>query len=321
MTNPELADFSPTNPTRNEPTPIVFDSVVNALSADDNSPLQHIKRSPCAEPLPSLTIVTSIVEELRSVLFPGYFDLDDSRSDSVKFHIGHVLDNVRRGLRTQIKRGICFSCNSSPSLKDCAARAQQTTDEFIQKLPAIRSVLTEDAIAAYEGDPAAVSCGEAVFCYPGLRAITDYRLAHELHVLGVPLLPRMITEYAHSRTGIDIHPGAKIGARFFIDHGTGIVIGETCVIGRDVRLYQGVTLGAKSFPMDEHGKPIKGIARHPILEDNVVVYAGATILGRVTIGHGSIIGGNVWLTRSLPPNSRVAQRGHRQELFVDGSGI
>ncbi|HOT12972.1 MAG TPA: serine acetyltransferase, partial [Polyangiaceae bacterium] len=146
-------------------------------------------------------------------------------------------------------------------------------------------------------------------------------IAHELHLLGVPLLPRMITEHAHGATGIDIHPGAQIDRRFFIDHGTGVVIGETCVIGRGVRLYQGVTLGAKSFPLDENGKPIKGIARHPILEDDVIVYSGATILGRITIGRGSVIGGNVWLTRGVPPNSRIAQQAPRQEVFVDGGGI
>ena len=168
---------------------------------------------------------------------------------------------------------------------------------------------------------AAYSPDETIFCYPGVLAITNYRLAHELLVLGVPLIPRMITEHAHSITGIDIHPGASIGESFFIDHGTGVVIGETCIIGNRVRIYQGVTLGAKSFPLDEEGKPVKGIERHPVVEDDVVIYSGATILGRVVIGRGSVIGGNVWLTRSVPPYSRITQVQARQEIFEGGAGI
>jgi serine O-acetyltransferase len=175
--------------------------------------------------------------------------------------------------------------------------------------------------AAYEGDPAAVDPNEAIFCYPGLLALTNHRVAHELHRLGVPLLPRIINELAHSLTGIDIHPGAQIGRGMFIDHGTGVVIGETCIIGDRVRLYQGVTLGAKSFPLDEQGKPIKSIPRHPIVEDDVIIYAGATILGRVTIGRGSVIGGNVWLVRSVPPDSRISQGPAREEKFSSGAGI
>ena len=171
----------------------------------------------------------------------------------------------------------------------------------------MRRLLASDVEAAYEGDPALHTRDEAIFCYPGIFAITNQRIAHELHVLGVPLIPRIITEYAHTITGIDIHPGARIGERFFIDHGTGVVIGETSVIGNRVRLYQGVTLGAKSFPLDEHGNPIKGIDRHPIVEDDVVIYSGATILGRIVIGKGSTIGGNVWLTHAVPPGSKVTQ--------------
>ena len=177
--------------------------------------------------------------------------------------------------------------------------------QFIQALPEIRHLLALDSKAAYTGDPAAVSYGETIFCYPSMRMMTNYRVAHELYKLGVPLIPRIITEMAHSETGIDIHPGAQIGESFFMDHGTGIVIGATCIIGNNVKVYQNVTLGAKSFPLNENGNPIKGIPRHPIIEDNVVIYAGATILGRITIGQDSIIGGNVWLTESVPPNSRV----------------
>lgn len=185
----------------------------------------------------------------------------------------------------------------------------------------MRKLLGSDARAAYEGDPAATSADEAIFCYPGITAITHQRLAHELYELGVPLIPRIITELAHSATGIDIHPGARIGGSFFIDHGTGVVIGETCIIGERVRLYQGVTLGAKSFPTDERGRPIKGRPRHPIVENDVTIYAGATILGRITIGRGSSIGGNVWLTRAVPPGSSITQGPARDDTFEGGSGI
>ena len=175
--------------------------------------------------------------------------------------------------------------------------------------------------AAYEGDPALKSRDEAIFAYPGIFAVTNQRIAHELHVLGVPLIPRIITEHAHALTGIDIHPGAEIGEKFFIDHGTGVVVGETSRIGNNVRLYQGVTLGAKSFPLDEKGNPIKGIDRHPVVEDDVVVYAGATILGRITIGKGSSIGGNVWLTSSVAPGSRITQAEVREQRYSHGGGI
>jgi serine O-acetyltransferase len=185
---------------------------------------------------------------------------------------------------------------------------------FIESLPEIQRLLATDVRGAYEGDPAATSPDEAIFCYPGVVAITSYRIAHSLHELGVPLIPRIITEHAHAITGIDIHPGATIGENFFIDHGTGVVVGETSRIGANVRVYQGVTLGAKSFPLDEHGNPIKGIDRHPVVEDDVIIYSGATILGRVTIGAGSIIGGNVWLLDSVPPGSRVVQRESKAKL-------
>jgi len=185
----------------------------------------------------------------------------------------------------------------------------------------VRQLLATDVQASYDGDPAATSPDEAIFCYPGLLAVMNFRLAHELHALGLPLIPRMITEHAHSTTGIDIHPGATIGEAFFIDHGTGVVIGETSIIGNRVTLYQGVTLGAKSFPLDEDGNPIKGINRHPVVEDDVIVYSEATILGRITIGRGSVIGGNVWLTRSVPPNSVVTQAQAQRDSFERGAGI
>ena len=178
-------------------------------------------------------------------------------------------------------------------------------DKFIQSLPKIRHLLQTDALAAYEGDPAARAESETIFCYPSIRALINHRVGHELYKLGVPLIPRIMSESAHSETGIDIHPGAEIGEKFFMDHGTGIVIGETTIIGKNVRLYQGVTLGAKSFPLDKDGHPIKGIARHPIVEDDVIIYAGATILGRINIGKGSVIGGNTWITDPVPSGSKV----------------
>jgi serine O-acetyltransferase len=222
--------------------------------------------------------------------------------------VGATLDRIQHPLQEQIRRGLCFTCLEESSCTPvCDDQAGDITRSFLERLPAIQKCLAKDVKAAYEGDPAASSADEVIFCYPAVMAITNFRLAHELHALGVPLIPRMITEHAHSLTGIDIHPGATIGEYFFIDHGTGVVIGETCEIGRNVRLYQGVTLGAKSFKLDEEGNPIKGIPRHPIVEDDVTIYSGATILGRVTIGRGSVIGGNVWLVDSVPPNSRITQ--------------
>lgn len=271
------------------------------------------------QPLPSRDAVVDIVEALRTVLFPGYFGVADLTADNMAFHVGSTLDRIRRALHEQVRRGFCFACSDRRA--ECNAQADSVTQRYLARLPAVRRLLETDIQAAYEGDPAATSPDEAIFCYPGILAITNYRLAHELHALSVPLIPRIITEHAHSITGIDIHPGAAIGESFFIDHGTGVVIGETCVIGRRVRLYQGVTLGAKSFPLDKDGKPIKGIARHPIVEDDVIIYSEATILGRVTIGHGSVIGGNVWMTRSVPPGSLITQAQMRQDLFEGGGGI
>ena len=187
----------------------------------------------------------------------------------------------------EVQRGLCFACETAPGEgvpAHCMARAKRITTAFLGKLPELRGRLALDAIAAYEGDPAASSPSEAIFCYPGVLALTSHRIAHELYTLQVPLIPRIISEDAHSRTGIDIHPGARLGESLFIDHGTGVVIGETCVIGDRVRIYQGVTLGAKSFPLDDEGRPIKGVDRHPIIEDDVTIYSGATILGRITIG-------------------------------------
>lgn len=296
--------------------------IVEALCASQNGMSRRHHEGGCRQVLPSRDAIRELVEDLRTVLFPGYFGVSDLTEETVRFAVGHTLERVRRTLQEQIKRGLCFACRRPPSLcPECESQALGLSERFLARLPAIRALLATDVLAAYEGDPAAGSPDEAIFCYPGVLAITNHRLAHELYRLGVPLIARIISEAAHSVTGIDIHPGAQIGERFFIDHGTGVVIGETSVIGRNVRIYQGVTLGAKSFPRDAHGNLIKGIPRHPIVEDDVVIYAGATILGRVTIGRGSIIGGNVWVTRSLPPGSRILQAQVRDEAFDAGGGI
>jgi serine O-acetyltransferase len=272
--------------------------------------------------LPSRDAVLECMDGLRSVFFPGYFGTPDLHDESLHYYIGATLDRVLRTLEEQVRRGIAFAeRHDFETCAHCAARASEVVRAFLARLPAVRRLVASDVEAAYEGDPALKIKDEAIFSYPGVFAVTNQRVARELYALGVPLIPRMLTEHAHSLTGIDIHPGARIGERFFIDHGTGVVIGETAVIGNHVTLYQGVTLGAKSFPKDEKGNPIKGIDRHPVVEDDVVVYAGATILGRVVIGRGSSIGGNVWLTHGVPPGSRVTQGEVRESGLEYGGGI
>ena len=276
----------------------------------------------CDTPLPSRDAVIEMVEQLRSVLFPGYFGNSEVSPESMRFHTGATLDKVLATMKEQVKRGLCFDCHYETSTcRTCDDRALHITRRFLARLPGVQQKLDSDVLAHYEGDPAALNPDEAVFCYPGVLALISHRLAHELYELGVPLIPRMINEHAHSLTGIDIHPGATIGEGLFIDHGTGVVIGETSIIGDHVRIYQGVTLGAKSFPLDADGNPIKSIPRHPIVEDDVILYSGATVLGRVTLGKGSVIGGNVWLVRSVPPGSRIIQSPAREEEFVGGAGI
>jgi serine O-acetyltransferase len=299
-----------------------FDAVVDAL-ADAHRELQRTRRRPLGrEELPSREALTSIVDGLRAVLFPAHLGPTDLSDEGLRYYIGRTLDAALIALAEQVRRGLIFGSGlGREACFDCEARAGEITRRFADRLPAVRALLGTDVRAALDGDPALTSADEAIFCYPGITAVTHYRLAHELHVQGVPLIPRILSELAHADTGIDIHPGATIGAGFFIDHGTGVVIGETSTIGERVRLYQGVTLGAKSFPLDAEGHPIKGIPRHPVVEDDVVIYAGATLLGRITIGRGSSIGGNVWLTRSVPPGSRVTQALARSDSFEDGSGI
>jgi serine O-acetyltransferase len=260
---------------------------------------------------PSRMALAGLVEELRALLFPGYFGTSELKAETLRFHLGASMDRVLHGLADQIQRGLLAS---DPTCADCGERSQDLAQAFLARLPEVRRLLATDIQAGFEGDPAATSPEEVLFSYPGFLAITNQRLAHELLRLGAPLLPRMITEYAHGITGIDIHPGAQIGERFFIDHGTGVVIGETCIIGRNVRIYQGVTLGAKSFPLDAEGHPIKGVPRHPVVEDDVIIYSNATILGRITLGKGSAIGGNVWLTRSVPPGSVITQANEKDGM-------
>lgn len=302
--------------------PLALAEVVSALCRTATKIIGAFRRKNMEMPLPSRAAVIDIIESLRSVIFPGFFGNPELFEDNICFHVGSTLDHIRRELKEQIRRGLCFACDDKA--EDCAfctKKASDAANTFMEKLPHIQRILMTDVQAAYEGDPAARSPDEAIFCYPGILAITNYRIAHELFKLNVPLIPRIITEHAHSITGIDIHPGATIDESFFIDHGTGVVIGETCEIGKKVRIYQGVTLGAKSFPLDKDGKPIKGIKRHPIVEDEAVIYSGATILGRITIGRGSSIGGNVWLTSSVPPGSLITQAGMKKESFDNGAGI
>lgn len=261
-------------------------------------------------PLPSAKILRDIIELARAIIFPGYFGNSTVNSRTVTYHIGVNVERLFDLLTGQILAGLCFAGDGG----ECCCCTEMQREEatllaakFISRLPEMRRILATDVEAAYNGDPAAHSFGEVISCYPAIRAISNYRIAHELLKQGVPLIPRIITEMAHSETGIDIHPGAEIGRYFTIDHGTGVVIGETCIIGNNVKLYQGVTLGAKSFPLDEDGKPIKGIPRHPILEDNVIIYSNATILGRITIGKGATVGGNIWVTEDVPAGTRIVQ--------------
>lgn len=257
-------------------------------------------------PRPSRDALIAIVKGLRAALFPTHFSGADHTGSSIDFYVGSVLDTTLRSLQEQARRTL--SAAQAGGTTDAIIReAQRRVHTFAEQLPHIRRLLELDIRAAYEGDPAAQGRSEVLFCYPGITAIIHHRLAHELYKLDLRLLARVIAEVAHSDTGIDIHPGASIGRSFFIDHGTGVVIGETAIIGDRVRLYQGVTLGARNFSHDDRGTAIKGRPRHPIIEDDVVVYAGATILGRITVGRGSVVGGNVWLTRSLPPQSHVSQ--------------
>jgi serine O-acetyltransferase len=273
--------------------------------------------------LPSWRHIADVVNGLSSALFPRRFG--GARADTneaLDYFVGHTLNSALEALHAQVIRELAFTASlSAHGIVDAAKTSRAIVQEFAGGLPRILEVLYSDVRAAYDGDPSAKSLDEVLLSFPGVKAIIHHRLAHALYRLDVPIIARIVAEHSHSQTGIDIHPGAEIGSSFFIDHGTGVVIGETAVIGDRVRLYQAVTLGAKRFSVDDSGALVKGEPRHPIVEDDVVIYAGATILGRVTIGRGSTIGGNVWLTRSVPPGSNIVQAQARSDTFDGGAGI
>jgi serine O-acetyltransferase len=256
--------------------------------------------------IPSKESVTGILDSLQGILFPGYFRRQEFDSFSLHYQIGNQVSMIFEDLAAQITRTISHECRrlNSPCTS-CIERGQKEALAFLSKIPSLRQILAGDVQAAYDGDPAAKSLDEIIFSYPGLKAVATYRVAHELHIQGVPLLSRIMTEQAHSITGIDIHPGAQIGKSFFIDHGTGVVIGETTEIGERVKIYQGVTLGALSFPKDAEGNLVRGRKRHPTIQDDVTIYSNATILGPIIIGARSVIGGNTWITREVPPDTIV----------------
>ncbi|MGC9455446.1 MAG: serine O-acetyltransferase [Phycisphaerae bacterium] len=259
--------------------------------------------------LPSRGRIVEIVSEMREVLFPGYSGVRELTAENVRYHLGDLLMRVKGELTDQINHCLCTErrCDGCTDPQQCRQEAAELAVRFLSRVAKVRRMLAGDAQAAYDGDPAAKSIDEVIYCYPGFYAVTVYRMAHELTELGVPLMPRIMTEHAHSVTGADIHPGANIGENFFIDHSTGVVIGETTRIGDNVKLYQGVTLGALSFPKDERGRLIKGLQRHPTIEENVTIYANATILGgNTTIGAGAVVGGNTFITESVAAGSTVA---------------
>ncbi len=286
----------------------IMKSTVSALSSQENlKNMCHIRWR--GEPLPSQQSVREIVDLCRALIFPGFFGNSDVNRQNIVYHSGIWCESLYELLTDQITAGLCFavSCDSALDLPAITRAAQEKADQFIENLPKLRQLLDADVHATYIGDPAANSIEEVIYCYPAVRAISNYRIAHELVKLEVPIIPRMISEQAHSETGIDIHPAATIGESFTIDHGTGVVIGETAIIGNNVKLYQGVTLGAKSLDIGDDGNPIKGIPRHPIICDNVIIYSNASILGRVTIGANAIIGGNIWVTQDVAEGEKLVQ--------------
>jgi serine O-acetyltransferase len=299
-----------------EQLPELTQRIVATYGADGS--IHHLGHCP----LPNHDAVVSIVEDLKEVIFPGYRRREGLHMGNVEFYVGDLIDRLHDRLTTQIGRALRHDARAH-SPDDCdedyEALGQAKALLFLDRIPALRETLALDVQAAYDGDPAVRTVDEIIFCYPGLEAVTVYRIAHELHDLDVPFIPRIMTEWAHSKTGIDIHPGATIGKYFFIDHGTGVVIGETCEIGDHVKLYQGVTLGALSFQTDSDGNLVRGEKRHPTIEDHVVIYANATVLGGLTVvGHDSVIGSSVWLTRSVPPRTTVVLE--KPNLKMRGEG-
>jgi len=299
----------------------IGNAVQRLMDISEVGEVTHAQRA--GEPMPSTEKLKIFVDKVRQIIFPGYFGSINFNPTTFHYHMGVLVDEVFHLLSEQLLAGLCFVCEKefNSDLESRKLEAESCAADFISALPELRRVLITDVEAAYLGDPAATSISEVIFCYPAIRAISSHRIAHTLYKFGIPLIPRIISEMAHSETGIDIHPEATIGPYFAIDHGTGIVIGSTAVIGSNVKLYQGVTLGAKSFSLDESGNPVKGIPRHPIVEDNVVVYSNASILGRITIGHDSVIGGNIWITNDLPPFSKIVQFKAKTAEFIFGAGI
>lgn len=291
-----------------------INKIVKNLSDIHNPNYRYI--SMYNKQLPSIQTIREIVDVTREIIFPGYFGSPLVTENTTEYHIGVNSEKLYHLLFKQIYCALLFETDDSNIHKI----TEEKTFLFIDKLPEIKRILSTDIKAIYDNDPAAKNYGEIILCYPSIKALLNYRIAHELYLLKIPLIPRIITEMAHAETGIEIHPGAVIGEYFSIDHGTGIVIGQTTIIGNHVFLYQGVTLGAKNFVRDEGGKPLD-IPRHPIIEDNVTIYSNSSILGRVTIGKGSIIGGNIWLTHSVPPNSRIIQSKAIEDAFTNGLGI
>lgn len=285
------------------------DDVVSQLRERRNSALRSRLGNETPPLLPSRPVLAEVVSGLAAALYPHRLGRPDLCSENIDHYVGYTLDLALSALHQQVRRELMFRSGNPQLCLDDSERAIAVIRRFSESLPRVRELIDTDVTAAYQGDPAASSKDEVLICYPGIWAMIHHRLAHLLYREGITLTARVMAELAHSATGIDIHPGAQIGDHFFIDHGTGVVIGETAIIGRHVRLYQAVTLGAKRFSQAEDGSLVKGEPRHPILEDEVVIYAGATVLGRVTIGRGSVIGGNVWLTRSVPAGSMVSQAG------------
>lgn len=280
-------------------------------------------------PLPRYEAVVSALDDLKEILYPGYRRREGLHIGNVTYHVGDLIDGLHDKLTTQIARALRHedlvvksAGDAEGNQEDYEARGQDLAIQFLQRIPQLRHVLATDVQAAFDGDPACKSRDEVIFCYPGLDAVTVYRLAHELYDMQVPFIPRMLAEWAHKETGIDIHPGATIGNHFFIDHGTGVVIGETCHIGNHVKIYQGVTLGALSFPTDADGNLIRNMKRHPTIEDHVVIYASATILGgKTVIGHDSVIGSSVWLTRSVEPHTTVTLESPKLRMRAEGPEV
>ena len=282
--------------------PALVEGVLASYRRDPRA--QHVNR----RFLPSRDEILEIVKLLLELFYPGYFGRQDLTDENLAFHVGNLLSTLREKVERQVETCLCFEAESEGrAAGSCPDEARRVTAAFLERLPSVRDALVLDVQAAYDGDPAASSLDEVILAYPGMLAVTVHRVAHELHAMGVPLMPRIMSEWAHSQSGTDIHPGARVGHSFFIDHATGVVVGETTTIGSSVKLYQGVTLGAHSIPRDERGRVIRDTKRHPTVEDGVTIYANATVLGgRTVIGKDSVVGGSVFVTESVPAGSRVA---------------